>query len=165
MSHEWHSFPESSEPVSPTTTAPVNRGIPSLQYTAPISTVGAATCASSTSITWAPNFLAQAYSLPISSSPPLAGLNSGASFTARILGDTSTQEQGAKECVSTEAPSGEIVPPSAPAPAVGQDIPKQEDDDDDAMSGSDLDDIAEDEATPQTASERRAAKRKMKRFR
>lgn len=38
-------------------------------------------------------------------------------------------------------------------------------DDDDELSLSDLDDIAEDENSPQTAADRRAEKRRMKRFR
>ena len=41
----------------------------------------------------------------------------------------------------------------------------QKEEDDDGLSGSDLDEIPEDEAACQTAAERRAAKRKMKRFR
>ena len=62
-----------------------------------------------------------------------------------------------------EATSGAYAPPAVTL-AAGPDLPKEDDDDDD-MSGSDLDEIAEDEALPQTAAERRAAKRKMKRFR
>lgn len=55
--------------------------------------------------------------------------------------------------------------PDTPAPVTGQGILNEEDEDDEGVSGSELEDIAEDEASSQTAAERRAAKRKMKRFR
>ena len=65
--------------------------------------------------------------------------------------------------VTRQVPTDNTTILDSPAPASVQDTSKGEDDD--AVSGSDLEDIAEDEVLPQTAAERRAAKRKMKRFR
>lgn len=165
MAHEWRSFAGSSEPLSPSTSAPVNRAIPSQQLETTDLRIPAATYSVSTNIDWAPNFsLAQTHSFPIPSTSPLASVSTSPvpTFTIHTQDETPTQEQRRKEQFKREAPSGELPHSSV---SVRQGVPKVEDDDDEVMSSSDLDDIAEDESLPQTTAERRAAKRKMKRFR
>ena len=161
MSHEWPSFRESSEPLSPTSTGNENRGISGLQHAASSSDIGAATYATFSSITWPSNFsLARAHGLPNPLSHVSADL--GASPASRSP-ELESPGHRAPEQVARGSPRQEFALPSAPTSAAGPVVLKEEDEE--VMSGSDLDEIVEDEVLPQTAAERRAAKRKMKRFR
>ena len=161
MSHEWPSFRESSEPLSPTSTVNENRGISGLQHGASSSDIGAATYATFSSITWPSNFsLARSHGLPNPLSHVSADL--GASPASRSP-ELESPGHRASEQIARGSPRQEFALPSAPSSAAGPVVLKEEDED--VMSASDLDEIVEDEALPQTAAERRAAKRKMKRFR
>ena len=161
MSHEWPSFRESSEPLSPTSTGNENRGISGLQHAASSSDTGAATYATFSSITWPSNFsLARNHGLPNPLSHVSAGI--GASPAPRSP-ELESPGHRAPDQIARGSPRQEFALPSAPTSATGPVALKEEDDE--VMSASDLDEIVEDEALPQTAAERRAAKRKMKRFR
>ena len=158
MSHEWPSFRESSEPLSPTSTGNENRGISALQHATSSSDIGAATYATFSSITWPSN-----YSLARSHGLPNVSADLGASPASRSP-ELESPGHRAPEQIARGSPRVGFALPSAPTSAAGPVVLKEEDED--VMSGSELEEIVvEDEALPQTAAERRAAKRKMKRFR
>lgn len=161
MSHEWPSFRESSEPLSPTSTGNENRAISGLQHATSSSDIGAASYATFSSITWPSNIsLPRAHGLPNPLSHVSADL--GASPASRSP-EIESPGLRAPEQIARGSPRQGFALPSAPTSAAGAAVLKEEDED--VMSASDLDEIVEDEALPQTAAERRAAKRKMKRFR
>ena len=166
MSHEWRSLPGSSEPLSRTTTDPLSRAIPNPPHGLPVTSVGPADYANSTDMRWASDFtLKQTQNLLIPSSSPLTSVYNTAPFNPHAYGDSAFQGQNTREESYRPAPPVQFLRPDTPAPVTSQGIPKEEDEDDEGVSGSELEDIAEDEAISQTAAERRAAKRKMKRFR
>ncbi|KAL8789237.1 MAG: hypothetical protein Q9195_006946 [Heterodermia aff. obscurata] len=161
MSHEWPSFRESSEPLSPTSTGNENRGASGLQNATSSSDIGAAAYATFSSITWPSNIsLARPHGLPNPLSHVSADL--GASPASRSP-EIESPGLRAPEQIARGSPRQGFALPSAPTSATGPAGLKEEDEE--VMSASDLDEIAEDETLPQTAAERRAAKRKMKRFR
>ena len=165
MSHEWRSLPGSSQPLSPTTTAPLSRAILSSQHGLPIG--GPADYRYSTDMRWASDFTSrQTQNLLVSSSSPFTSLCGAAPFSPHAYDDNVLQGHNVKEeQAHRPALPVQFLRPDTPAPVTGQCNPKEEDEDDEGVSGSELEDIAEDEAISQTAAERRAAKRKMKRFR
>ena len=160
MSHEWPSFRDPSEPLSPTSTATESRGVPSLHYGIPIPDSQATTHAALSTVTWPSNYsLAQSPTLPVSSpNVPVAS----AFVPVPSTSHHNQQEQVPQQQVTTEDFLDVLGIPET-SQETRQDLLKEEDDD--ILSASDLEERAEDETVPQTAAERRAAKRRMKRFR
>ena len=132
-----------------------------------MTSIRSADYANSTDMRWASDFtLRQTQNLLVPSSSPVASVYSTAPFSPHAYEDNMLHGHNAREeQAHRPALRVQFLRPDTPAPVTGQSIPKEEDEDDEGVSGSELEDIAEDEATSQTAAERRAAKRKMKRFR
>lgn len=132
------------------------KGLPSLQYGASTPETSSTTHAAFSNVAWPSTFsLAHSHGLPDPSSH--------AAVDTRPCPTPQSPEACLQEHVTREISPGQSTQPSDLSLAAGSYVQKEEDDD--GLSGSDLDEIAEDGAACQTAAERRAAKRKMKRFR
>ena len=132
------------------------KGLPSRHYGASTPETSSTTHAAFSNIAWPSSFsLAHSHGLPSSSSH--------AAVDTRPCPTSQSPEASLQEHVTRENSPGQSTYPNDLTLAAGSYVQKEEDDD--GLSGSDLDEVPEDEAACQTAAERRAAKRKMKRFR
>ena len=166
ISHDWHSSQQLSEPLSPRTTVYGRGNTASSKHGLGTLSVSSLFQGFSEGITWPSESSCQGSqetSSEIPTSNQRMDSQGGPSFSAdapeRIVGGRQRGIEGQKPSLQECMTQKELVIPSEM-----QGRPAAQDDDDN-MAPSDLEDIAEDGSLPQTALNRRAEKRKTKRFR